>query len=151
MVLISPAATFEQMWPFYWHLFLPNAIHRFMPVWIGDKLGTLRLANSGYDWIWHGFPKDDRLARQAAIKRNSGYARNPVLPQVFSDKELRQISTPVLLLIGDSEVIYDPQQVIQRATRLVAGLKAEIVPNANHCAQLTAPEIINQKILNFCH
>jgi pimeloyl-ACP methyl ester carboxylesterase len=41
------------------------------------------------------------------------------------------------------------ERVIQRATHLVAELKAEIVPNANHCAQYTAPEVVNKRILDF--
>jgi hypothetical protein len=31
----------------------------------------------------------------------------------------------------------------------VAGLKAEIVPNANHVAEYTAAEVVNEKSLNF--
>jgi pimeloyl-ACP methyl ester carboxylesterase len=54
----------------------------------------------------------------------------------------------MLLLIGDHEVIYNPERVIRRA-KLVAGLKAEIIPNANHNAQVTSPDIINQKIIDF--
>jgi pimeloyl-ACP methyl ester carboxylesterase len=46
-------------------------------------------------------------------------------------------------------VIYKPDQVIRRATRLVSHLKAEIVPNANHSAQYTAPEFVNHEILEF--
>jgi pimeloyl-ACP methyl ester carboxylesterase len=70
-------------------------------------------------------------------------------PSVFSDKELSKILTPVLLLIGDHEVIYKPERVIQRATRLGPGLKAEIVPNANHIAEYTAADFVNAKILEF--
>jgi pimeloyl-ACP methyl ester carboxylesterase len=70
-------------------------------------------------------------------------------PTIFSDKELRQIHTPVLLLIGDHEVIYKPEDAIRRATRLLAGLKAEIIPNANHIAEYTASDFVNAKILEF--
>jgi hypothetical protein len=38
---------------------------------------------------------------------------------------------------------------IQRATRLVTGLKAEILPNANHIAEYTPSDMVNEKILNF--
>lgn len=55
----------------------------------------------------------------------------------------------MLLLIGEHEVIYNPQRVIRRATRLVAGLKAEIIPNVNHCAQVTAPDVVIAKIIDF--
>jgi hypothetical protein len=34
-------------------------------------------------------------------------------------------------------------------TRLVSGLKAEIVPSANHKAQVTAPDLVYRKIQEF--
>jgi pimeloyl-ACP methyl ester carboxylesterase len=55
----------------------------------------------------------------------------------------------VLLLIGDREVIYKSEKAIQRATRLVSSLKAEIVPGANHSAQYTASDFVNARILEF--
>jgi pimeloyl-ACP methyl ester carboxylesterase len=53
------------------------------------------------------------------------------------------------MLIGDHEVVYKPEEAIRRATRLMTGLQAEIVPNANHLAQYTAAEVVNHKILTF--
>jgi len=84
----------------------------------------------------------------------AGYPRyrpsvNQFAPHVFSNEELRQIQAPVLLLVGDHEVIYSPDAVIRRAIRFVPNLKARIVPNANHCAQYTAPEFVNRKIAEF--
>jgi pimeloyl-ACP methyl ester carboxylesterase len=76
-------------------------------------------------------------------------SHNSAVPRVFSDAELRQIRAPVLLLIGDHEVIYKPERAIRRAIRLVAGLKAEIIPKANHNAQYTAPDAVNARILAF--
>jgi pimeloyl-ACP methyl ester carboxylesterase len=55
----------------------------------------------------------------------------------------------MLLLIGDHEVIYKPSAVIQLVTRLMPNLKAEVIPKANHCAQYTAPEAVNQRILDY--
>jgi pimeloyl-ACP methyl ester carboxylesterase len=70
-------------------------------------------------------------------------------PVVFSDEELRKIRNPVLLLIGDHEMIYKAEDVFRRATCLVTGLRAEIVPNANHNAEYTAPDFVNARILEF--
>ena len=64
-------------------------------------------------------------------------------------EELCKIRTPVLLLIGDHEVLYKPERVIRRATQRVSNLKAEIVPNTNHVAEYTAAEVVNEKILDF--
>jgi pimeloyl-ACP methyl ester carboxylesterase len=143
-VLISPAATFVQIWGIYWHTIIPG-------YWFAPIIHSERLVHKAAEWIWQGFPMDDCVSQLRFIGHIAGYPRyrpthNPP-PSIFSDEELRKIQTPVLLLIGDHEVLYKPERVIDRATRLVPGLKAEIVPNANHVAEYTAPDVVNKKIL----
>lgn len=140
IVLISPAATFVPIPAWAWHFMPANAI--------GSMIGSKRMLLGPYDWIWQDFPREGSVVQLRTITAITGRPRH-WSPTVFSDEELRQIRTPVLLLIGDHEVIYRPQDAIRRATRLVAGLKAEIVPNANHIAEYTAAEVVNQKILEF--
>ncbi len=147
VVLISPAATFVQMWAWWLRLLVPA--HMIAPV-----IRSERMVHAAYGWLWQGFPVDECYARLKSISTVAGYpryrpTRNSAAPRVFSDDELRRIRNPVLLLIGDHDVIYKPEEAIRRATRLVPGLKAEIVPNANHCAQYTAPEFVNARILDF--
>jgi pimeloyl-ACP methyl ester carboxylesterase len=141
VVLISPAATFVQMWPSFWHLFIPAHI-------IAPLIGSERLVLKAYQWIWQGFPQDDCIFQLRTITALNGLPRHGP-PSVFSDEELHQIRSPVLLLIGDHEVVYKPEEVIRRATRLVTDIKAEIVLNANHNAEYTAPDAVNKKILDF--
>jgi pimeloyl-ACP methyl ester carboxylesterase len=147
VVLISPAATFIQMWAWLLKLLIPA--HMVAPL-----IHSESMVHNAYDWLWQGFPRDPADERLKYIAVVAGYPRyrpsiNSFTPHVFSDEELRQIHAPVLLLIGDHEVIYNADRVIQRATRQVPNLIAEIVPNANHCAQYTAPEFVNRKILEF--
>jgi pimeloyl-ACP methyl ester carboxylesterase len=145
-VLISPAATFVQMWAWWWHLLVPAHI-------IAPRTGSERMIRKAYAWLWQDFPMDGCSAELRAISKIAGAGYRPsinsAVPRVFSDKELRRIHIPVLLLIGDHEVIYKPEKAIRRATRLVSGLQAEIVPDANHSAQYTAPDFVNARILNF--
>ena len=140
VVLISPAATFVPI-PAWSRHFIPANI-------IGPLIGSKRMLLEAYDWIWQDFPKDECMAQLRALSAIYGRPRH-WFPTVFSDEELHKIKTPVLMLIGDYEVIYKPEDAIRRATRLVAGLKAEIVPNANHIAEYTAPDFINARILEF--
>jgi pimeloyl-ACP methyl ester carboxylesterase len=141
VVLISPAATFVQMLPFYIHIAFPYKI--------GYALNSNRVILSGFNWIWQDFPKDPVFKHYYELSKISGFPCNQLPPPVYSDAELRSVCTPILLLIGDHEVIYRPECAIRRAARLVLGLKAEIVPNANHSAQVTMPELVNKKILDF--
>jgi pimeloyl-ACP methyl ester carboxylesterase len=136
LVLISPADTFTRMWGWYWHFPVAN------------MLGSKRSMLKAYEWIWQDFPKDECIAQLRALTAIYGRPRH-WFPSVFSDQELGAIRTPVLLLIGDHEVIYKPEVAIRRATRLVPGLKAEIIPNANHIAEYTNAQAVNEKILGF--
>jgi pimeloyl-ACP methyl ester carboxylesterase len=136
-VLISPAATFVQMWPFY--------INFFVPVLLGSR----PMINRAIHWCNQGLPVDivwERLFRTCLL---DGSSQNRIFPSIFSDDELKQIQTPILLLVGDHEVIYRPQDAIERAARLVPGLCAEIVPSANHIAGISQPDWINKRILRF--
>ena len=142
IVLISPAATFVQIWPWWLHFWLPTGI--------GYMTGSNRMKLKAYEWIWQNFPVEECVAKVRALTTITGMPRHGP-PSVFSDEELRKIQTPILLLIGDHEVIYKPERAIQRATRLIPGLKAEIVPNANHIAEYTAADFVNAKILEFFH
>lgn len=140
VVLISPAATFDPMRPLY---------QRYTPAYIFRYLtGSTRLVLKAYEWLWQGYPKDECIGQLRMITAVEGVMRHGA-PAVFSDEELRKIQTPVLLLIGDHEVIYKPEEVFRRATRLVAGLKAEMIPNANHNAGYTNAQVVNEKILEF--
>jgi pimeloyl-ACP methyl ester carboxylesterase len=140
VVLISPAATFVPIPAWSWHFIPANMI--------GSLIGSRRMLLAPYDWIWQGFPKDECVSQLRALSAIYGRPRH-WSPTVFSDEELHRIRTPILLLIGDHEVIYKPEDAIRRATRLVPGLKAEIIPNANHIAEYTAPDFVNTRILEF--
>jgi pimeloyl-ACP methyl ester carboxylesterase len=140
-VLISPAATFITMWPSFWHLFIPAHV-------IAPRIGSEQMILKAYAWMWQGFPIDDYIMQLRNITALNGLPRHGP-PTVFSDDELRQIQIPILLLIGDHEMVYKPDRVIRRATRLVPNLSAEIVPNANHNAHYTNAEAVNAKLLEF--
>jgi pimeloyl-ACP methyl ester carboxylesterase len=140
IVLISPAATFVPIPAWSWH-FIPANI-------IGLITRSNRVLLKPYEWIWQDFPKEECIARLRATTAITGRPRHWT-PTIFTDDELRAIQTPVLLLIGDHEVIYRPEDAIHRATSLVPNLKAEIVPNANHIAEYTSAQMVNEKILEF--
>jgi pimeloyl-ACP methyl ester carboxylesterase len=140
VVLISPAATFVP---------IPAWTLHFMPVIaFGLLTHSKKTLLYPYNWIWQDFPKDEYMAQLRAVSAFYGRPRH-WNPTVISDDELRKIKAPVLLLIGDHEVIYKPEAAIKRAKRLVPNLKAEIVLNANHIAEYTACEAINQFIMDF--
>ena len=75
---------------------------------------------------------------------------NRVFPRVFTDEEFARIKAPVLLVLGDHEVIYnDLEKTVAAAQRLVEGVEVEVIPGAHHITVLAQPELTNQRILGF--
>jgi pimeloyl-ACP methyl ester carboxylesterase len=72
-----------------------------------------------------------------------------VVPGLFSDDELRALHVPVLLLIGDGEVIYDPVKALARARAVLPDFKGELVPESNHDMCSSQHRIVNARVLDF--
>ncbi|MFF2484263.1 alpha/beta fold hydrolase [Paenibacillus sp. NPDC058071] len=90
------------------------------------------------------------LAQQfhAAFKYGSLSLR--VAPSVFSDEELHRLTMPVLLLLGDQEVISDAPSAFERATGLAGlDLKVEMISGAGHMMNLERPDVVNSKLIQF--
>ena len=136
LVLISPAGSFTQMWPWMLHFF---------PAYMSRSARVLKWA---YDWIWQDFPVDACIQELRMITSVSGVPRH-VGPKVFRDQELRKVKAPTLLLIGDHEVIYRTERVVRRAKRLLQNLRYEEIGQANHNAEYTSAEQVNQRVMSF--
>ena len=72
-----------------------------------------------------------------------------VMPGVFSDEELRALHMPVLLLIGENEVIYDPEKALDRARALLPNFEGELVPQSNHNMCASQCRIVDARVLDF--
>jgi pimeloyl-ACP methyl ester carboxylesterase len=68
---------------------------------------------------------------------------------VFSRAELRRITAPMLLLIGEHEILYDPAATVRRARQLKPGIEAEVVPAADHIAAMAQPDAVNARLAAF--
>ena len=95
-----------------------------------------------------GYSQEDPVLEQMIIgimnMRHVSFMR-----PVFTDEELKRIAVPILLLIGDHEIMYEPQKALERATRLIPKLQTELIPNASHMLNRDQPELVNKKILDF--
>jgi pimeloyl-ACP methyl ester carboxylesterase len=68
---------------------------------------------------------------------------------VFTEEEFKRIDMPILLMIGDHEIMYEPQKALDSAARLIPGLQAKLIPNANHMLNRDQAEMINALTLQF--
>jgi pimeloyl-ACP methyl ester carboxylesterase len=64
-----------------------------------------------------------------------------VLP-IFSDEELRRLTMPTLLLIGQEDNLRDARKVAERMRKLLPKLTAKIIPQAGHALYNTPSHIM---------
>jgi pimeloyl-ACP methyl ester carboxylesterase len=140
LVLLAPAAAFAKFkLSFFVHFLGPmlfpsrNRIHN-----------TFRWLSGSRQMI------DERLAEQMFLAvRHFQFPKGGIYPSVFPDAELRQLSVPTLLLLGEHEVIYNPHLVRDRAVQLVPPIQAEMLRGAGHLLNMEQTDAVNQRILAF--
>ena len=96
-----------------------------------------------------GFVAKEPFVEQFLLGAKHFRSQIRILPSVFSDAELRQITTPTLLLLGAQEVLYDPRAASNRARRLIPNIKVEIIPNSSHGLPMEQPRLVNEHVLSF--
>jgi pimeloyl-ACP methyl ester carboxylesterase/membrane protease YdiL (CAAX protease family) len=72
-----------------------------------------------------------------------------VAPNPLTDEELREMQVPVLLLVGDREVIYDASAALSRARRLIPHFEGELVRDCSHDMCFSQRRIVDARILEF--
>jgi len=146
LVLIGPAATISPMRPFTRRMFIPKAAYMFAP-WAPGLERTMR---GSVDWMHAGLPPDPLWAPLFYKTMVHGRLLNRVFPRIYTEDEISAIECPVLLMVGDHEVIYDDlDEAIDSARRLIPNLEVARVPDAHHITALAQPELANQLIGRF--
>jgi pimeloyl-ACP methyl ester carboxylesterase len=140
VVLLDPAASFERVsTAFFWHSLIPIMIYP-------TRAGLIRY----FRWMTQGNQVDRNWAELMLLSILYMRPQPPIRATVFSDAALRRVEVPMLLLVGERSVIYNPERAYRRAIRLVPDLEAEIIPEASHALTLEKPETVNAHILQFC-
>jgi pimeloyl-ACP methyl ester carboxylesterase len=145
LVLLSPAASFQ---PLVRQFSLRGMLMGFFP--------TRFTTDSLMGWMGFKDTPGDTVIRHLLDLFYLGlkHFRLPmetmrIMPGVFSDEELRALDMPVLLLIGDSEVIYDPTKAMARARQLIPNFEGELVPRCSHDMCSSQYQIVDARVLNF--
>lgn len=66
----------------------------------------------------------------------------------YSKDELRSVKVPVLVMIGDEDIIND-EKSIEKAKELMPNCTTEIIKKAGHFLSIDQSETVNQKMLEF--
>jgi pimeloyl-ACP methyl ester carboxylesterase len=76
--------------------------------------------------------------------RVAANAANPL-----SNDELRRMRMPVLLLMGDREVIYDAAEALARARRLIPDFEGALVPGCRHDMCFSQHRLVDARVRAF--
>jgi len=145
LVLLSPAASFQ---PVVRRMGLHGMLMFLIP--------TRLTVNACFAWMGFKDTPGDTLTRRVLDLAYLGvkhFRFSPetarIMPSVFSDDELRALHVPVLLLMGDGEVIYDPAEALARARQLLPNFDGELVPQCNHDMCFSQHRIVDARVLDF--
>jgi pimeloyl-ACP methyl ester carboxylesterase len=139
-ILLDPAASFERMSAtFLWRSFLPIMVHP-------TRAGLTRY----FRWMTRGYKVNENWGELMILGILNTRPQPPIRAAAFTDAELRSVQVPVLVLIGERSVIYDPQRTCQRAQKLIPQAQAEVIPGASHALIAEKAELVNTRILHFC-
>jgi pimeloyl-ACP methyl ester carboxylesterase len=68
----------------------------------------------------------------------------------MSDEEIRKLTAPTYLLMGQYETAMNPYKVIERGVELLPNVViAEIVPGVGHSMIHRQPDLVISRVLNF--
>ncbi len=132
LILISPAGTFTPLGLGFYLRMIPSMIFG------GGAEDTMQAIENGIplDEDWKALVA---LAMKHGRMSQVGFGPKPLPPQ-----ELGRLKSTPLLIIGDKELMYRPEQEIALARSQVPGLEGRIAPNANHMAAMSNPELLNR-------
>lgn len=146
VVLINPGGVFVSVFPFLltlvWSLFKQTmSFHAKPPKPTMSQMLGKNVQLTGDDAEWE--------ALLSLVTFNWEVKVNGVYPVKFSNTELRSIEKPVLLLMGDNDLVYDPIATLKIAQQRMPSLQAHRVAGAHHIAAMAKPEEVNDMILKF--
>ena len=93
----------------------------------------------------------DGMVEEQILARKCYPRRTFIRPTVLTAKEWHKLSVnvPTLFLVGDEEVVYDPQDAIIHLEKVAPRIKSVTVPNADHHMALIEPDFVCETVLEF--
>jgi pimeloyl-ACP methyl ester carboxylesterase len=140
MVLLDPTTVFGGFTPSY----LMHSVPLFLPVGGAEKfIRHLRWETGGAeldeDWV--------DLVRQCATDFPRGKL---LLPRRPTPQQLRGMTTPTLVLLGENSRAHDPRHIASVARQLLPDVETAIIPGAtHHTMPLYDPGELNRQLAAF--
>jgi pimeloyl-ACP methyl ester carboxylesterase len=140
LALLSPAQTFETI----------DSKRKAMPALmlkLFPNKNKLRRTLKAFSY----YPKKiDTLYKKQFYLANKYAKSNTSMLQMtpFSKEELKNIQIPVLVLIGDHDVI-NSDDTVEKSKKLIENSQAEKIKDAGHFLTIDQYKLVNQKIVDF--
>jgi pimeloyl-ACP methyl ester carboxylesterase len=139
LVLLAPAATLK---PFK---VLANVFIR-----TGSLLPLPMTVKPGLRGMMSGDLPDPRIVRQMEIGvAGFRYDRAGIFPSEVPDPELARLACRTIVLLGDQEMIYDPDAAARRAADLIPDCDVAVVPGVGHLLGMQQPDLVNARLEAF--
>jgi pimeloyl-ACP methyl ester carboxylesterase len=139
LVLLAPAATFAKIKPQFFTTVFPAVL--FPKDFLIRRL---------WKWFFHKPSQgDEKLFHQFTVGYKNCRPLSSIIPTIYSDVELGKLDVPVLLLIGEHEVIYEPRIALEYAKAHCKNIQAHLIPEASHCLTVEQADMVNQLIVPF--
>jgi pimeloyl-ACP methyl ester carboxylesterase len=95
-----------------------------------------------------GYQENDPFLEQRVIGYTNLRTLGHFRPR-FKEAEFQKLKIPILVLLGEKEVMYRPEQARKRIQQLLPFSKVAIVPNSGHALNRDQPQIVNKHLLDF--
>jgi pimeloyl-ACP methyl ester carboxylesterase len=92
---------------------------------------------------------DDQQMRRLAMLSYRKYRSRLPKESTPTDEQLRSVSIPTLLLLGEKSELHDARQVLARTCSLMPDLEAEIVRGAGHSLPYDQADDVSRRVLRF--
>ncbi|WP_366249527.1 alpha/beta hydrolase [Terribacillus aidingensis] len=141
-VIMSPAATYIP---------LNREFYSYAMGLISNEVGVKNFLK----WIFNDRHTVNSLIQQQLIDgmqwntESSTQKVRQAFPYIFTDDELAQIQTQLLLLLGEKEVMYDPLEAFNRAKNSSPHITIEIIKGVGHLMSMEKPVQVNKRVLSF--
>jgi len=141
LVLLAPAASFVRLrMQFGIRLLVANLIRTRSVIIDYCAKWFVAKGNSVNDYLFEQFYRGIL---------GFGWKHKILIPSVFTDEELGRIQAPVLLLIGDQEVIYSYRRAFARAASTVPHAETAVIHGSGHALSIERSDEVNERILRF--
>lgn len=84
-----------------------------------------------YRKLYGNQPIPDEVHRYQKLIGNNFNFRRELLP-IYTDEELRRLTMPVTLFVGDQDIVFHTEQTVKRLERLVPKATLQLLPGAGH-------------------